>query len=168
MEKIISVIIITLFLLITSCNNNSNLNNSIDNYSTHEAENPFLEVWMYDGIGIPVSAKLVINKDSTFEFISHSCQSVSFSNGKWDVENQTIILSSNTIGTCYYVSNFYNKKALPFDTVKRYTTIKNCTPENDSVYVIFEQEQFFIEEDTLHYIIKNDKSEEKIVFYKID
>ena len=105
---------------------------------------------------MPLKERLIIKENKTFEFSSRACQGGSESNGIWKIENDTIILNSikpkgclfqHKYGFCLIVgdkSYFENNK-----------TIKGCEPSGrDSSYEIFENEKFFIRNDTLIHVNK--------------
>ena len=133
-------------------------------------ENPkFVRTW-YDSIhGIPFRAKLNIKANKTFEYLSSACESGTESNGTWKIESDTIILKSikpkgcrfqHPFGLCLVVGD------------KSYSennkTIKGCEPNGgDSSYEIFENEKFYIRNDSLIYVNKENHScpELKISFF---
>ena len=132
-------------------------------------ENPkFVRTW-YDTVhGMPLKERLNINADKTFEYTSRACESGSESNGTWKIENDTIILKSIKPKGCRFQHRFglcivVGDKSY----IENNKTIKDCEPSGrDSSYEIFENEKFYIRNDTLIYINKeNDPCPElKIAF----
>jgi hypothetical protein len=122
-----------------------------------KTENPkFVRTW-YDTVqGMPYRAKLIIKTNKTFEFSSHSCQSGAESKGKWTIEKDTIILNSIKPKNCLFQHPF--GIICNFDEiVKNNKTIKDCEPSGrESDYVIFEDEKFYIKNDTLIHENKKD------------
>ncbi len=112
----------------------------------------FVRTWFDTVQGMPYRAKLIIKKNKTFEYSSHSCQSGSKSIGIWMIENDTIILNSTKPKNCLFQHPF--GIICDFDKViKNNKTIKNCEPSGrESDYEIFENEKFYIKNDTLIHV----------------
>jgi hypothetical protein len=118
-------------------------------------ENPkFVRTW-YDTVqGMPLREKLTIKANKTFEYSSRSCESGSESKGTWKIENDTIILKSIKPKGCRFQNRFafcipLNDKSY-FENNK---TIKGCEPNGrDASYAIFENEKFFLKNDSLIYV----------------
>jgi len=133
-------------------------------------ENPkFVRTW-YDTVqGMPYKAKLIIKANKTFEYSDHGCQSGSKSDGIWKIKNDTIILKSIKPKGCLFQHHFgvyciaINDKSY-FENNK---TIKGCEPSGrESDYEIFENEKFFIRNDTLIHAnkVKDNCPEIRIAF----
>lgn len=135
-----------------------------------EIENPkFVRTWHDTVQGMPFRAKLSINANKTFEYLSGACQSSSESNGTWKIKNDTIILKSIKPKGCHFQNRFgvycipKNDKIF-FENIK---TIKDCEPSgSEPEYEIFENEKFIIQNDTLIHInqAKNDCGKIRVAF----
>ena len=135
-----------------------------------EIENPkFVRTW-YDTVqGMPFRAKLSINANKTFEYLSGACQSSSESKGTWKIKNDIIILKSIKPKGCHFQNRFgvYCIKIGDKSHFENNKTIKGCEPsERESDYEIFENEKFIIQNDTLIHInqAKNDCGEIRVAF----
>lgn len=142
------LIIISLFLaLLTSC----------EKALPKKIEDPkFAKVWYDTCHGMPFSSKLKIGVNKKFEYYSRSCQGGTRSNGYWKIVNDTIILNSIKPKGCLFqypfgvVCDIYNEPEIVGNT-----TIKNCDPDGrKAIYEIFENEKFFIRNDTLIHLEK--------------
>ncbi len=135
-----------------------------------EIENSkFVRVWHDTVQMLPFKAKLDIKANKTFEFLSGACQSRSKSIGTWKTENDTIILKSIKPKGCLFQNRFgvycipKNDKSF-FENNK---TIKGCEPSGrESVYEIFDNEKFIIQNDTLIHVnqAKNDCGQIRVAF----
>jgi Carbohydrate binding domain (family 32) len=134
----------------------------------------FERVWFDTVQMIPFSAKLQINKNNTFEYKSHSCQVGSKSNGTWSIKNDTIVLNSIKPKGCHLQYPFgivcaFNKGNTQKNEENQ--TIKGCNPsESDVIYEIFQNEKFYIRNDTLIHLnkIKEECPNLKVVFSKYE
>ena len=120
-----------------------------------KAENPkFIRTWFDTVQGMPLREKLIIKENKTFEFSSRSCQDGSKSNGKWKIENDTIILNSIKPKGCLFQHQFgFCIKVGDKSYFENNKTIKGCEPNGrDSSYEIFENEKFYLRNDTLIHI----------------
>lgn len=110
----------------------------------------FVRTWFDTVQMMPFSAKLIIKKNKIFEYTSHACQSGSSCEGTWKIEDDTIILKSIKPQGCRYQHRF--NICVEFDDTfyENLKTIKDCEPKNkDEDYEIFENEKFFVRNDTL-------------------
>lgn len=151
-------ILLTLLILSFSCKKTEPKNEIIK----------FVRIW-YDTVqGMPFKSKLNIKTNNTFEYLSQSCESGSKSNGKWKIENDTIILNSIKPKKCLFQYPF-GVLCIPFNQPlpENNKTIKDCEPSGrNASYEIFENEKFYIRNDTLiHANKRNDDCPElKIAF----
>ncbi|NDP27810.1 MAG: hypothetical protein GZ087_10355 [Flavobacterium sp.] len=124
-------------------------------------ENPkFVKVWFDTVKSFPFTAKLIIKKDSTFEYRGGACTSSFGAKGSWKMENDTIILNSIKPKKCMWKRDF-GLFCLTFEEMKAGNieednkTIKGCEPKGEDSYENFENEKFYFRNDTL--IHKNDE-----------
>ncbi|AWK06146.1 hypothetical protein HYN56_18715 [Flavobacterium crocinum] len=116
--------------------------------------NKFVGTWYDTEYIVPGHATIKINKDSTFNYNGAGCQWTLVSKGKWKIVGDFIELNSTKIDTCYRMIPFVDCN--PFETRKRkeILTIPNCNPKDDTDFLIFDKERFYIKNDTLVYKLK--------------
>lgn len=120
-----------------------------------EKNSKFVKVWFDTVRSYPFKAKLIINKNKTFEYRGGACDSRFGSKGIWRIENDTIILNSIKPKECMYKIDFgLVCEKLTGDDNK---TIKGCEPKSDKMFEDFENEKFYFRNDTL--IHKNDEND---------
>ena len=115
----------------------------------------FVKVWFDTVKSTPFTAKLIIKKDSTFEYTGGACTSSFGSKGIWRIENDTLILNSIYPKECMWKHDFglICEKLASDD----YKTIKGCDPKDERAYEHFENDKFYFRNDTL--IHKNDEND---------
>ena len=134
--------ILIFFILFGSCKKNQEV----------KEINKFVNSWKATKKPIPFSGILKIKKNQTFEYFAGACTSTSFSNGKWEIRNDTIILNSFMPNKCCLIWEFeYNcdkilKKGEPFSFRK---TIKDCEPTLEEDYIEFDNVQFYLKDTIL-------------------
>ena len=112
----------------------------------------FINNWKATKKPTPFQGTLKIRSNKTFEYIAGACTSKSFSEGNWEIENDTIILNSLKPKKCYYLWDFeFNCEKLPKkgETFIIKKSIKNCNPNSEEDYVIFENAKFYIKDTIL-------------------
>lgn len=124
-----------------------------------EENSKFVKVWFDTVIIVPFEAKLIIKKDNTFDYSGGACTSSFGAKGIWRIENDTIILNSIKPKECLWTHKFGKNCTTREEIIaeRDNKTIKNCEPNEDESYEIFENEKFYIRNDTL--IHKNDENE---------
>ena len=136
-------LILSIFLIIISSCNKS---------APKKEENPkFVRTWFDTVQGMPLKQKLIIKENKTFEFSSRACQDGSKSNGTWKIEKDTIILNSVKPKGCLFQHKFGFCIIIGNNSyLENNKTIEGCEPSGrDSSYEIFENEKFFMRNDTL-------------------
>jgi hypothetical protein len=135
---------------------------SIIAFSSCKKDNPkieenskFVKVWFDTVRSYPFKAKLVIKKDKTFEYSGGACTSSFGAKGIWKIENDTIIL--NSIKPKEYMWKHDFGLICEKLTDNNYKTIKDCEPKGEDSYENFENEKFYVRNDTL--IHKNDEND---------
>ncbi len=120
-----------------------------------EENSKFVKVWFDTVRSYPFKAKLIINKNKTFKYSGGACTSSFGAKGIWRIENDTIILNSIKPKECMWKRDFglICEKLTDND----YKTIKDCEPKGEDSYENFENEKFYVRNDTL--IHKNDKND---------
>ena len=152
----IKFLLLISIIALSSCKKN---NTKIDENSK------FVKVWFDTVRTYPFKAKLIINKNKTFEYRGGACTSRFSSKGIWRIEKDTIILNSIKPKECLWKLNFglfcltpEEMRAGNADDDNK--TIKGCEPQGEESYENFENEKFYFRNDTL--IHKNDVND-KIV-----
>ena len=120
----------------------------------------------------PYRSHLTINSDSTFRFEYGACMSCGFSKGTWIIKDDIIALNSNEIDSCMYLLHFEDDcKKVPDDSTEIIieTTIIDCKPKWTDDYVDFNNEEFYLDGDTLRHRVKKPKvcPELRNDFYRI-
>lgn len=93
---------------------------------------------------------LVINSNSTFEYIRSNCVSSTVSKGKWKIINDTLILNSYHPKGCYFIEDFIQKPPTRKDSIRQNIitkNIKDCIPNTG--YVYFRNEKFYLKDSLL-------------------
>ena len=127
-----------------------------------EENSKFVKVWFDTVRSSPFMAKLIMNKNKTFEYRGGACTSSFEAKGIWRIENDTIILNSIKPKECKWKRDF-GLFCLTFEEMRAGNieqdnkTIKGCEPKSDDSYEIFKNEKFYIQNDTL--IHKNDEND---------
>ncbi|MBE8728332.1 hypothetical protein [Flavobacterium hungaricum] len=134
-----------------------------------EIENKFVKTWYDTEYIIPGRSKLIIKKDSTFNYTSAGCDWRSFSKGKWKMSGDFIELTSTKVDTCYVVFPFLDCGFFDRKNKERLLTIPNCEPKGNSDFCFFNKEKFYLKNDSLVCKIKPESKcpdTLKIVFAK--
>lgn len=117
----------------------------------------FVKTWFDTVRMAPFKSKLIINENKTFEYLGGACTSRFESKGSWKIEKDTLILNSSKTNKCYWKHPFglmCSKK--DFEKIREDNkTIKGCSPTGEDAYVIFDNEKFYIRNDTLIHTEKN-------------
>lgn len=92
---------------------------------------------------------MTIKDDQTFEYFETGCLSQSFSNGIWEINNDTLTLNSSIPNECFYKDDFsLNEENLE----DLQTTLKDCEPkENTEFFTEFKNSTFIVTQDSLIY-----------------
>lgn len=117
----------------------------------------FVKTW-FDTVRVaPFVSKLVINENKTFNYNGGACTASFQSKGSWKIEKDTLILNSYQTYKCYWKENFgllCSKEE--FEKIREDNkTIKNCNPNAEDAYIIFDHEKFYLRNDTLIHTDKN-------------
>lgn len=115
-------------------------------------ENKFIGTWYDTEYVVPSLTVIKIKADSTFSCSSGACTWQGFSRGKWKIIGDSIELNSIKSDTCYRMLPFVHCN--PFEKRKDTVTISNCTSKENSDFLIFEKERFYIKNDSLVYKLK--------------
>lgn len=143
--KLLSTI---LFLVFISCKNNE---------PKIVKKSEFVKVWFDTVRMVPFESRLTINENKTFLYSGGACTSRFESKGVWKIERDTLVLNSYKTDKCYWKHPF----ALicseeDFNKIRENNkTIKNCNPTGENEYIIFDNEKFYIRNDTLIHTEKN-------------
>jgi len=169
MRKLIIYILIGFFII--GCGNKTSKNN--ESSMIENESNKYIGLWESVKRPYPYRSHLAINLDSTFRFEYGACISYGFSNGTWILCNDTIVMTSNEIDSCMYLSHFsVDCMEVPSDSTEIVieTTIIDCEPQGTDDYIYFDNEEFYLEGDTLRHIIKKPKRcpEIRNDFYSIE
>jgi len=127
-----------------------------------EENSKFVKVWFDTVRSYPLTSKLIINKNNTFEYRGGACTSSFGAKGIWKIENDTIILNSIKPKECKWKHDF-GLFCLTYEEMKSSNfaldnkTIKGCEPQGDDSYEHFENDKFYFRNDTL--IHKNDEKD---------
>jgi|GEM_PF-5894936 len=143
---------------LASCNFETTNNNQTS--EKKEESNKYIGLWESVKRPFPYKSHLTINSDSTFWFEYGACTSYGFSNGAWIVRNDTLVLTSDQIDSCMYLSYFSaDCVEIPSDsnTIVIETTIMNCEPQGTDYYINFDNEEFYFEADTLRHLANKPK-----------
>ena len=153
MRKIgLAISLSVLFFLLQSCNNAAREGNS-----EQEVDNDFLGWWWsVDNRVYPFAATLFIGSDYNFRYYGGACMAHFFSDGYWEINNDTLILNSIKPKGCFYLERFGTLITRIRDEDGRpMTTMGDCTPRWwDFQFVVFENEKFIIEDSILVHIRK--------------
>lgn len=109
-----------------------------------------------------------LNADKTFTYKSLGHTAESFSFGKWEIINDTLILNSVMPKECYYVLSFEGKCKSSHILMDEliYKTILECeSPAPNNFFIEFKNSKFVIKKDSLVHKITHKNCEE--VPYKI-
>lgn len=117
----------------------------------------FVKTWFDTVRMVPFTSKLIINENKTFEYNGGACTSSFKSKGFWKIEKDTLILNSSKTNKCYWKHPFglmCSKK--DFEKISEDNkTVKDCNRSDENAYVIFDNEKFYIRNDTLIHTKKN-------------
>jgi len=169
MRKVVAYILIGFYFIACS---NQVTNNDGSSVVINKSDK-YIGLWKSVKRPYPYRSNLTINLDSTFRFEYGACMSYGFSNGTWILRDDTIVLTSNEIDSCMYLSHFsVDCMEVPSDSTEIVieTTIIDCEPKGSDDYINFDNEEFYLEGDTLRHIIKKPKRcpEIRNDFYKIE
>ena len=136
-------------------------------------QNNFIGAWRSVDRATPYRSYLIIEKDSSFHFNYGVCMNYGFSNGKWIMSDTSVMLSSIDIDSCLYINHFGETGIIivletDSNSIKegdsnyiKETTIPDCKPITIVDFVVFSNEEFYIDSDTLKHVIK-----EKNIYFK--
>jgi hypothetical protein len=147
-------------ILLVSCSQEAN--EEINATESHENPNLIIGTWESVKRVYPYKSYLLINKDRTFHFEYGACTARGVSNGKWIMKDGVMILNSYKIDSCMFLSHFEVdcKLIINYDTSEYIVekTIVDCNPKNETYYIEFQNEEFYIDIDTLKHIVKKFKT----------
>lgn len=129
-----------------------------------EKPSVFIREWKSTKKPWPYGAKLEIKNDSTFSFSGGACTESFDSAGKWKIENDTLVLTSNEIAEKFCKRDF-NDNCLEIKFVKPGDPIvpKVKCEGSGHEYIIFKNEKFYFKGDTLKH-----KSKDNVCGFKND
>jgi len=84
-----------------------------------------------------------------------------FSHGQWERKGTIIVLKSNNIDSCLYLT-YFGEDCIVLDSLGNTDfviekTINDCEPEYETDYVVFNNEEFYLDNDTMKHILKKAK-----------
>ena len=161
------IIYIILGILISSCNQESKKANSVNRKTVDR--NVFLGVWKSVERPYPYAGYLFIKSDSTFTYEFGACIMSGFSFGKWIIKDDILVLKSSDTDLCFYTNPFDSDCTLIEEIIIVIDSMTNtiplersktndCEPETIEEFIIFANEEFYFDNDTLKHIsriIKN-------------
>jgi hypothetical protein len=143
--KLLSILLLVIFI---SCKNDKPKINK---------NSKFVKTWFDTVRMTPFTSELTINENNTFDYSGGACSSSFESKGIWKIEKNILILNSLKTKKCIWKNNFgllCSKE--DFDKIiKDNKTIKNCNPNSEKSYIIFNNEKFHLRNDTLIHIEVN-------------
>lgn len=147
------LLLVLLFLFSCRSSNKEIVNN--DNL----IESEFIGEWCSVKRIIPYTAYLKIDSSYNFSFEGGTCSMRFYSKGSWILNSDTIILNSFKPTGCYYISDFEVTCTIVDTSSSNIgnpykTSIKDCAPDEGDEYVLFNQEKFIIQNDTLIHVRK--------------
>ena len=159
-----NLLIILLIISLSSCNKFKQKEQVNENQNSE-----FVKTWFDTIRGIPFTEKLEIKQNRTFKLIGGACTAGWWSEGSWNLKNDTIILNSIKPKKCVYLRE-YAAMCRTIEEIRkndRKISIKDCTPDSDDDYEMFINEKFYIRNDTLIHVKQNKKCEGIEVAYSI-
>lgn len=153
MSKLLNKILIaSLLFLIISCNN---ITKSIENGFFKNEIKPFVNTWIMKSSQYPFSSKFIFYHNFSFRY-EFSSLSNRFSEGYWKLDSGIIVLNSLKLDSCMYFSRFGEEciridNFIEVDKKLLATTLDNCFPNSQDVYVFFERDSFYFSNGTLYY-----------------
>lgn len=132
-------------------------------------DSEFAKTWFDTIRGIPFTEKLEVKQNRTFKLIGGACTARWWSEGSWDLKNDTIILNSFKPKECTYLEE-YAAMCRTIQEIRkngREVSIKDCTPDSDDDYQMLINEKFYIRNDTLVHVKQDKKCEGIEVVYSI-
>lgn len=156
------IIYIFLGFCLVGCNHKTSINDELPVEENSSAL--FIGLWYSVDRCYPYEAGIRINPDSTFLFEYRACLFYGFSTGTWFMDGDTIVLNSTLIDSCMYMSHFgidcIEEELNDSIAMNIKTTNKDCqTDETDQYrqYVLFDNERFYLVNDTLTHIFGAEK-----------
>jgi hypothetical protein len=157
------IILSTIFIVTTGCGDDDLVVYEVVETKVDNATFFFGE-WKSLKKSFIYGSELTINKDGSFNFSYGACESGGYSIGRWEIENNEIILNSDSIDECLSLSEFgvYWVEIISDTTIykKPKSTIDGCEPNiiyED--YVWFSNERFKITNDTIIHLNPKDTVE---------
>ncbi|KPH12996.1 hypothetical protein AMQ68_10840 [Chryseobacterium sp. ERMR1:04] len=112
-----------------------------------------------------INEYLVLNSNKTFKYENMGEGIKSFSNGKWEIVNDTLILNSIMPKECFYTSRFgsYCNRTDIIIEEKIIYTIEDCQPHIiEKFFKTFYHTKFTIKKDSLLYVETNKNCSNKL------
>ena len=133
--------------------------------SKFEVKNTFIKDWKV--VRYPYSnATLTLLNNNEFKYHETGHTSESYSEGIWNIKNDTLILNSLRPIKCLYIDDFSLNTKETYESM--ITTITNCLPEASSIiFTEFSNSQFVIKKDSLIYLNLNKDYKKQYGNYKI-
>ena len=126
--------------------------------------------WANTGSAMTINAKININENGTFNYISNSCLTVCLSYGEWNVVGDSLFLVSFLPDSCVYIRDFGNDLVLLSEATKTFSkkevSLINCIPSTFNVFVRFDSSLFVMAKDTLKYIDSDNQIDSLNIYYK--
>ena len=148
--------IILLIICVSSCNKFKQKEQLNENKNSE-----FVKIWFDTIKEVPFTEKLEIKQNRTFKLIGGACTARWWSEGSWNLKNDTIILNSFKPKRCVYLTE-YAAMCRTIEEIRkngRDVSIKDCTPDSDDDYKMFINEKFYLRNDTLIHVKQNKKCE---------
>jgi len=112
------------------------------------------------------NATLSIYANHEFKYSETGHLSENYSEGIWNINNDTLTLNSLQPNECLFIDDFSLNASDNVDEMKM--TIKNCEPKpNSKVFTEFSNAKFLIKKDSLHYLNLNPEYQKQYGNYKI-
>ncbi len=128
------------------------------NDSPELSDNVFLGVWQSVERSYPFGATLKIDSTYYFTYAGGACLYHFESQGEWRLNGDTLILNSFYPEKCCYINDFgINCIIVAPDGSTRYkpiTSMRDCTPDSEVEYILFNNERFVLENSILTHIRK--------------
>lgn len=149
------IFILAIGFLLNSCIGEANQKPQVNAMNDSKS---FIGLWQSTPRAYPYKSFLVIKADSTFHYQYGACLAFGFSDGKWKIEENILVLNSNKTDSCMYLKHFGKDCIIINDSVLDSDfnidmTIRNCNPSSDINYVNFTNARFLFNLDTLKHII---------------
>ena len=151
-----------IFLIFIGCQNDKQSKNMRENMREKLVEGNWKNFVQNE-----ISTEITILKNGNYIYQSNA-ELIFFSNGDWNIKNDTLYLNSIMPKECFFVSNFGPSCRNPNMIIEELieTTVENCKPLTWNKYFTkFSNEKFILRNDTLTHIPKC-KNVENLKFHR--